>query len=528
MKRMYLHFSKVKMVEPDENPDDIQEILKGANLFGKYCSPSESISTDKGNTKVTDWVKKLKTLKLDCGIKVHLDNSQGIMYNACWANSTLQAFWRLFDDKEWEILINRCVDLEDSKNHVNIEIAKLYEISNAEDDDNDPSLKDEIAMAAAINQMNLTQKTICRDAFVTHMDIVFRGSKGKEIMEHSSLFVVHVSTFPLSQKIMSLFPGIFSDGVSAYYDIAEFIPCYMEVLQKYDPNLFDFLFPEVGTVTTCLKCRKTHTTPLPRNDYFQIYFGNPEYTKKWTRRAKLPTFGLNKEPAFYYKWCNKFQTTYLTITVQELLDNSHPSFICGTHETIDPSNKFEASDNDADRVTKRNTASGLQCSKSKCANASYTIEPKVITINRVLAISMQECVESRELFDGQLDASGDVAVVTDEKNTMHPQIIMKYWLEDFNSIGRINVGDKEVKLRLTTVIFRTNNQNDKDGHFVTAVRLNNTGDKNVWNTYDDNDVDPGLPKGDEYYPIMFFFEKVIDNAERAVDGEESLKKKSKN
>ena len=525
---MYNHFSRVKMIETEQNPDDILELLKGLNLFGKYCSPSETTPTLQIDNVKSNWLKKLKTLKLERGIKVHLDNTQAIMYNACWVNSTLQAFWRLFDDKEWKILINRCVDLEDSQSTINLEITKLHEIINSKDDCNDPTLQTEMAMAAAMNEINLTQKTIWRDAFITHMDIVFRGSKGKEIMDNSSLFVVHVSTYPLAQKIMSMNPGIFTEGVNAYYDIAEFIPCYIEVLQRHDPTLFDFIYPELGTVTSCLKCRKTNTTPMPRTDFFQIFFGNDDFTKRWTRRVKLPTFGLNKEPAFFYKWCIQYETTYLSITVQELLDNSSPSFFCGVHETIDPSSLFIENDDVKSRLAKRNAVSGLQCSKSKCATASYTNEPKVISINRILAISMQQCVLSKKLFDGQLDAAGDVAVINDEKNTMHPQIIMKYWLEDFNALGSIKIENKDVQLRLTTVIFRTNNQDDKDGHFVTAVRLNNTGNKHIWNTYDDNDVNPGLPKGNEYYPIMFFFEKVINNEERTVNGVAPLKKKSKN
>ena len=86
------------MIEPDENPDDIVVILKGLNLFGRYCSPSEDTSTDHENAKVTEWVTKLRSLKLESGNKVHLDNTMGTLYNACWVNSTMQAYWHLFDD----------------------------------------------------------------------------------------------------------------------------------------------------------------------------------------------------------------------------------------------------------------------------------------------------------------------------------------------------------------------------------------------------------------------------------------------
>ena len=60
------------------------------------------------------------------------------------------------------------------------------------------------------------------------------------------------------------------------------------------------------------------------------------------------------------------------------------------------------------------------------------------------------------------------------------------------------------------IIFKDSTHDAKSGHYISCVRMksNQRDITDEWWTYDDAKVSTGLPPKDEYYPVLYTFERI--------------------
>ena len=98
------------------------EYIKCENLFAKALHNVVSNEDKKKRTSkknpIQKQVEQFRKLKSSGAFQIELDNSRTTVFPGCYINCIVQALWHVFDDKQWTLFLQTCVDIADKYNHI--------------------------------------------------------------------------------------------------------------------------------------------------------------------------------------------------------------------------------------------------------------------------------------------------------------------------------------------------------------------------------------------------------------------------
>ena len=497
----------------DTTQDDFM-LYKWENLFGTDLLPKKLRNLSSYKSSTTRWSKKLHDLSFTNGTIVQLDNSRPAIFQGCWLNSSCRLLFHMFKIDDWKKMIHLCVTFKEEKSQTAVPTNEENNCSKAsaeedtEDVEQEESMRSEVEKQKKLEILNKKTKNLGKEIIINFMDLLYRGFLMKKKLQQSCTTISHVSTFPFAKKLLAHSPGLYRGKLKEQHDPFEFIAQFAEIMEDFDKSIFDTMRPEIMNHVKCSSCGDEREKGFEKQDSFLVYFGSSSYVKRWEELVELEK--NNNNPSYFNVLKNTHATTYVDISVQEILDNMKISLydnegICekyadGTpfhaEENEDPfdpsSSKFPKQPVTDDLCqVRRNDVSGLSCSDQKCAKANFMYELRMKTVKTTIMVSAHN-------------------IVTWFMNDGTKQLLPKFWPMDMNATGNVEFNEKLLQMHVTSIIFKNSSHNSKTGHYISCVRMkSNVKDiPDEWRMYDDAIVRSGLPDKNSFYPVLYTFETV--------------------
>ena len=487
---------------------DTLAYVENENLFGIKLQKS-TLKPDATKKKLKNLVKTFNNLKKEGVFHIELDNSRTSAYPGCYLNCIVQAFYHVFDNTRWTMLLQMCSDIADKKSSLSKDLKKLSIPEECVDDDYD--VQQENDKHNEMNRLKYKNLMVKYEVVVNFMDIFFRGLQCETNRCNENVLITRPYTLKLAKKIMANTPLTLGTDVSQQFDCMEIMNNFIDILHELHEPLASFIIPNLQKVLTCSKCKKkVRSSPIEVYGSVQ-FFVNEDLLKLWQNMV-LPDAATRKND-FYYEMTKKHQGTFLPVKIQTILDNIHPVNVTNDSMTYTlPENDTVENDmveTNEDKLKRWNAITGLKCPNINCTSGSYNTYLELASVNDMIAVSCQAMELNINLQEGELTETGEVIEIENTGSGFR-QLVPKFWPTDVDSIGELKCGRKKVKMRLDVIIFRTSNLNSQSGHFIISFRnkgraCKDTKDK--WTTIDDDQITTGLPDCIDYYPNLYIFVK---------------------
>ena len=303
-------------------------------------------------------------------------------------------------------------------------------------------------------------------------------------------------------------PGLYQGKLKDQHDPFEFIAQFAEIMEDFDKSIFEKMRPEIMKHVKCSTCGDVKQKGIEIQDSFLLFFGSLSHVKRWEEKV-----GMHKndnDPSFFEVLKNTHGSTYVEISVQEILDNIKISLYDneGVCENYPDGTPVHSEDNvdpfgltswklpnqpktDVLCQERRNNVSGLSCTDLKCAKSNFIDELKISSVKTTFMVSTHN-------------------IVTWFMNDGTKQLYPKYWPVDISSTGKVNIGNEVKDMQVTGIVFKDSSHNARVGHYISCVRMKSTvtGIPDEWRMYDDAIVRIGLPDKNKFYPVLYTFEAV--------------------
>ena len=505
--------SKINVKNGGRDAIKALEYMECENLFAKAIQRKMAKDEKKKNNseklQISKSVLQITDQKSSGAFQIELDNSRTGDYPGCYLNCIVQALWHVFDAKHWTLYLQMCLKIADKKSSLNKE---LNELAIAVVDDNaDEDMQQEIMKTNQLNILKRKNLIVKYEVLVNFMDVLFRGLQCENLDRKNSVLITRPCTLKLAKLIMENDPGPLGTDPSVQHDCMEIFNAFLAILREVHQPLTEFIRPNIQKVLKCSKCKKVVRTPFTEDHGTILFFGSHKLSKQW--KDKVVPEEAGRSNAYYFEMTKKHQGTFVDITIQDILDNIHvrslddDTMIRSLPKLDEEEN--EPAETDDDKLKRWNDISGLNCSKLNCTSGKFTHYHQLVGINEMIVVSSHAMGESVNLVDGELTEEGKVIDIK-TTGSGYRQLVPKFWPSDVDKVGELKFGRKKVKLRLDVIIFRTSNLNSNSGHFIMSVRNEGRACKesaDKWTTFDDEEITPGLPDKNEYFPTLYIFVK---------------------
>ena len=293
--------------------------VENENLFGLKILKS-SLKPDAKKKKIKTLVNTFNNLKTEGNFRIELDNSRTSAFPGCYMNCVVQAFYHIFDNTHWTMLLQMCSDIADKKSSLNKDLKKLSIPDQCYDDDNDVQLEND--KHNDIKMLKYKNLIVKYEVVVNFMDVLFRGLQCENNKCEENVLVTRPYTLKLAKKIMANSPLTLGNDVSQQFDCMEIMNHFIDIIRELHEPLATFIVPNLQKVLTCSQCNKK-VRSTPTEVYGSIlFFANEDLLNQWQKMV-LPDEATRKFD-FFYEMTQKHQGTFVPIKLQTILDNIHP------------------------------------------------------------------------------------------------------------------------------------------------------------------------------------------------------------